>query len=52
VVYIRNWRMETDFEVRRETETAPPAHVRYGMDKETYNANKVAGTIRFRDGDM
>lgn len=52
VVYIRNWQMETDFEVTRETETAPPAHVRYGLDKQTYDAKRVAGTIRFRGGDM
>lgn len=51
VVFVRNRRLQTDFEVVRDTENQPPTHVRYGMPREEFNANKAAGLIRFRPED-
>lgn len=51
VVYIRNRRVQTDFEVVRETENPPPAHILLGMDKTEYETNKAAGLLRFRPED-
>jgi hypothetical protein len=51
VVYVRNPRLETDFEVVRDMENQPPAHVRFGMGRDEYETNKAAGLIRFgREG--
>lgn len=51
VVFVRNRRLATDFEVVQETEEDPPIHITYGMSREAYNANKAAGNIKFRDED-
>lgn len=50
VVFVRNRRLQTDFEVVRDTENQPPAHIRFGMDREEYESKKAAGLIRFRPG--
>lgn len=46
VVFIRNHRMETDFEVVKEEEARLPLHVSYGMEKEEFHAHKAAGLIK------
>ena len=51
VVFIRNRKLQTDFEVDRETDVPPPAHIIYGMDRETFEVQKAAGTLRFRPED-
>lgn len=51
VVFIRNHRLETDFEVIKEDERQLPLHVQYGMDKEVFQANKAAGQIKLRQED-
>lgn len=51
VVFVRNPRLQTDFEVVRDTENQLPAHVRFSMGREEYETNKAAGLIRFgREG--
>lgn len=51
VVFIRNRRLMTDFEVVREEEEDIPLHIKYGMSKTEYETNKAAGVIRFRPED-
>lgn len=51
VVFIRNRWLKTDFEVVRETDAKPPAHVRYGMGRHEFETNKAAGLIKFRPED-
>lgn len=51
VVYIRNDRMETDFEVVKEEDAPLPLHIKYGMDKEEFRVNKAAGTLKLREED-
>lgn len=48
VVFVRNRRMLTDFEVERVYDD-PPAHVRYGLGKEEFRVKKAAGYIQFDD---
>lgn len=48
VVYIRNRRLSTDFEVVRSDEKLP-LHVQYGMRQEEYNLANAAGLIKFRE---
>lgn len=48
VVYIRNRRLSTDFEVVR-TDEQLPAHVKYGMDKQEYQVQKAAGRLKFEE---
>lgn len=50
-VFIRNRKLRTDFEVVRELEAKPPLHVAYGMDRETFRAQRAAGLIRVRPED-
>lgn len=50
-VFIRNHRLEIDYEVVRDEENELPLHVKYGMDKDEYEVNKAAGTIKFRRDD-
>jgi len=50
VVYIRNRQMMTDFEVIKE-ESQLPLHVKYGMEKEEFRANRAAGLIKLRQED-
>lgn len=51
VVFVRNRRMETDFEVIKEDESDLPLHVRYGMEKEEFHVNRAAGRIKLRQED-
>lgn len=51
-VYIRNRRLETDFEVVRETEEELPPHVRFGMPKDVFETRLSAGRIKFREEDV
>lgn len=46
-VYVRNPRLLTDYEVIRDEENEPPLHIRYGMPKAEFEANKKAGRLRF-----
>lgn len=52
VVYIRNHRLATDFEVILEEDEDPPIHVQLGMPKEEYETNRAAGLIKFRASDV
>lgn len=51
VVFVRNRRLMTDFEVVRDEESELPLHVKYGMGREEFEVNKAAGTLRLRDED-
>lgn len=51
VVFIRNRRMEVDFEVIKEENKSLPLHIKYGMEKEEFRVNKAAGTIKLRRED-
>lgn len=51
VVYVRNRRMSTDFEVERETEADLPLHVQYGMPVMEFESNRAAGKIKLREED-
>lgn len=51
VVYVRNRRMETDFEVERETEADLPLHVQFGMPHMEFESNRAAGKIKLREED-
>lgn len=51
VVYVRNRRMETDFEVERETEAELPLHVQFGMPHMEFESNRAAGKIKLREED-
>ena len=51
VVFVRNRSLKTDFEVIKDEESQLPLHVKYGMEKEEFRANKAAGLIRLRQED-
>lgn len=52
-VFIRNRRLGKDFEVIREEDDEPPAHIRHNMGREEYRAREHAGTlVRFRRDDI
>lgn len=51
VVYVRNRRMMTDFEVVKDEESELPLHVKYGMGREEFEVHKAAGTLKLRDED-
>lgn len=51
VVFIRNRRLMTDFEVVKDDENDIPAHVKYGMGREEFETNKAAGIIKLRPED-
>lgn len=51
IVYVRNRRMETDFEVERETEAELPLHVQFGMPHMEFESNRAAGKIKLREED-
>lgn len=51
VVFIRSRSLKTDFEVIKDEESQLPLHVKYGMEKEEFRANKAAGLIRLRQED-
>lgn len=50
-VYIRNRRLDVDYEVVREEDEEPPLHVALGMGKEDFKARQAAGLLRFREED-
>ena len=50
-VFIRNRRLQTDFEVLKEEEQRLPLHIQYGMEKEEFRVNKAAGLIKLRRED-
>jgi hypothetical protein len=52
VVFVRNRRLSTDFEVIREEDEELPLHVKYGMPKEEFRVNKAAGTLKLRQEDQ
>lgn len=52
IVFIRNRRMETDFEVVMDDFNPVPLHVQYNMGKEEFEAQKAAGFIRLRPEDQ
>lgn len=52
VVFVRNRRLLTDFEVVQEDEEELPLHVKYGMPKAEFETNRAAGLIKFREGDV
>lgn len=52
VVFIRNRRLNADYEVVRETETELPAHIRYGFGRREYENFQATGVTRFRRGDV
>lgn len=51
VVFVRNDKLETDFEVIKEEDSPLPLHVTYGMEREEFRANKAAGLIKLRQED-
>lgn len=51
VVFVRNRRLRTDYEVVRDEDNPLPLHVKYGMPREEFNVTKAAGLIRLRDED-
>lgn len=52
IVFIRNRRLMTDFEVVREEDSPLPLHVKYGMGREEFETNKASGLLRLRDEDL
>jgi hypothetical protein len=52
VVFIRNRRLMTDFEVVKDEDSPLPLHVKYGLGLEEFNTAKAAGTLRLRDEDV
>lgn len=52
IVYVRNRRLMTDFEVVRDEDSPLPTHVKYGLGREEFNVAKAAGTLRLRDEDV
>jgi hypothetical protein len=51
VVFVRNDRLLSDFEVVRDDESELPLHVKYGMSEEEFKTNKAAGTLKLRRED-
>lgn len=51
VVFVRNEKLMTDFEIVKNDEAQLPLHVQYGMEKEEFRANKAAGTLKLRQED-
>lgn len=51
VVFVRNRRMMTDFEVVRDEENEVPLHIKYGMGREEFNVSKAAGVLKLRPED-
>lgn len=52
VVFIRNRRLLTDFEVVRDEENDVPLHIKYGMGREEFETTRAAGMIRLREEDL
>ena len=52
VVFVRNRRLRTDFEVVKEEDEPLPLHIKYGMGRDEFEVNKAAGVLRLRDEDL
>lgn len=52
VVFVRNHRLQTDFEVVKEEDEDPPIHVQFGMPRAEFEAQRAAGTLTFREGNV
>ena len=52
VVFIRNQRLSTDYEVVREEDQPLPLHVKYSMGKDEFETAKASGILRLRDEDL
>lgn len=52
IVFVRNRRLETDFEVVRVTDEEIPLHVRYGMPEIEFRSQKAAGKLKLSEEDM
>jgi hypothetical protein len=52
VVYVRNRRLETDFEVERVTDEELPLHVQYALPKIEFLSHKAAGKLKLSEEDM
>lgn len=51
-VFIRNQRLDTDYEVVREEDQPLPLHVKYSMGKDEFETAKAAGVLRLREEDL
>lgn len=51
IVFVRNRRLATDFEVVKEEDTQLPLHIKYGMEKHEFRASRAAGQIKLRQED-
>lgn len=52
IVYVRNRRLETDFEVVRVTDEDLPLHVQYAMPKIEFQSQRAAGKLKLSEEDM
>lgn len=52
VVFVRNRRLSSDFEVVRDTERELPTHIRYGLSKAEFELGKASGVLKLRLEDM
>lgn len=52
IVFVRNRRLNTDYEVVRDDENPPPLHIRYAMPKEEFNTARAAGMLSLRKEDL
>ncbi len=51
VVFVRNRRLEVDYEIVNMEDDELPTHIKYGMSEDEFKSNKAAGKIRLREGD-
>lgn len=51
VVFIRNRRLNTDYEVVLDEENEPPLNVKYGMPREEFRVARAAGVLKLRPED-
>jgi hypothetical protein len=52
IVFVRNQRLNTDYEVVREEDEPLPLHIKYSMGKDEFETAKAAGILRLRDEDL
>lgn len=51
-VFVRNRKLNTDYEVVRDDDSPLPLHVKYGMPREEFETTKAAGLLRLREEDL
>lgn len=51
-VFVRNQRLDTDYEVVREEDQLPPLHIQYSMGKHEFDTAVAAGVLRLREEDL